>query len=142
MEGKSVDEGREVIDLTPKEKPPAARAALDAFAGKPKEAAAAPRDPLAHEPEGDDPFASGDGEIPAMPDDAAQAFADSGKWMAAWKWLSMTLPGVGPEVAQVLADEHHAVLRKVAGYNDKYRDAVDQLLSQTGVRIDLTQEAA
>lgn len=142
MEGKSLDDGREVIDITPKEKPPAARAALDAFAGKPKEAAAAPRDPLADEPDQDDPFASGDGEIPAMPLDAAQGFAESGKWMAAWKWLSMTMPEHPKEVAQALADEHAAVLRKVSGYNEKYRDAVDQLVERTGISVNLNAEAA
>ena len=142
MEGKSLDEGREVIDITPKDKPPAARAALDAFAGKPKEAAAAPRDPFADEPEQDDPFAAGDGSIPSMPLDAAQAFAESGKWMAAWKWLAMTMPELSKEAAQALADEHLAVLRKVAGYNEKYTDAVDQLVARCGIAVDLNAEAA
>lgn len=139
MEGKSIDDGREVIDITPQAKPAAARAALDAFAGK-KEAAQAAHDPLADE--GDDPFASADGSIPTMPSDAADGFAESGKWMAAWKWLSMTMPEHPKEVAQALADQHAAVLRKVAGYNEKYGDAVDQLVERCGITIDLNAEAA
>lgn len=140
MEGKALDEGREMIDVTPPQKPAAAKAALDAFAGKPKEAAPAapgPFDEAPAEPRGD-----ATGEVPEMPMDAAEAFYDGGKWMAGWKWLSMQVAQVDAEVAQVLCEEHHALLRAVAGYNDKYRDAVDQLLSRAGVQIDLTKEAA
>lgn len=141
MEGKSLDEGREMVDITPAAKPSAAKAALDNFAGKPKEAAQAAHAPFYDPVAEDDPFAATDdetGEIVTMPQEAAEAFRDSGKWMAAWKWLSMTLPEQSKPVAMALVKEHWPVLQMVAKYRDTYKKSVNDLLTlcDTGLTID------
>lgn len=132
MEGKAIDEVREPIDVTPPAKPAAAKAALDAFAGKSREAA-----PPAPGPFGD----ADDGEVPQMPEDASAAFREGGKWMAGWKWLSMQVAQASPEVAQVLVEEHADLLQAVRGYNDKYRAAVDDLMARAQPALDVEEGA-
>jgi hypothetical protein len=74
-------------------------------------------------------------DLPEMPDTVLEAWNSDGKWMPAWKWLSMTLPKLAPEAAQVLAEAHADILHAVAKHNEAYGKAVADLLAKVKVTL-------
>lgn len=114
-------------------------AALDNFAGtrrrEPEPAVA--QKPVEADPQTGEVIEEGEA-LPAMPAEAATDLS-SGKWSRAWRWLQDALKEITDQkVAQALVDRHAGLLRSVAEYSPKHRDAVAELEKMHGVEIALT----
>jgi phage recombination protein Bet len=157
MAGKVI-EGSVIPEVTQAAPKPALEqrrsAALDTFAGTRREPEKVNRDPAerqreerqadpsdfpgdaAKAPQADLAEVSDAIGLPAMPDEAASDLA-SGKWARAWRWIQEALPGELPEVQQALVEEHNGLLRTVAAYSARYRQAVVELEKKHGLAINL-----
>lgn len=78
-----------------------------------------------------------DGSLPPMPESALEPFQKEGKWMPAWKWLSMAVAGVEPGAKAAFLAKHKDVLLAVQNHSDRYRKAVLDLYENNGVEHDL-----
>lgn len=135
MEGKEIDAVR---DITPAEeakqtKADKARAAgksqLDGFANvKPKQ------DVIDGEIVDTETGEVAD-DLPAMPEEAAFAFAN-GKWGKAWKWFIATIAELPEAKRQAMTDRHAELLRMVAAYGENWKEAVMVLAKNMGVNFD------
>ncbi|HEY6967366.1 MAG TPA: hypothetical protein VI229_07860 [Burkholderiales bacterium] len=67
---------------------------------------------------------------PLMDGAALASFNADGKWMQAWKWLSMTIPEQNPVVAQKIVTRYAHILRAVMKHSDRYAEQVNELLTK------------
>ena len=137
MEGKVIDLTVEAVD-----KPRAAIASLDQFAGSSADPAQDAQEQRDAEPEGVEttdadiePVEAPDGQEqakgpPTIPPEALKAFVESGDWQPGWEWWGAVIPDLAPEDRQALAERHAELLWAV--YESDVREQGPQ--SQAAIR--------
>lgn len=112
MEGKVID-----LTMPDADKPKAAIASLDQFAGKEPVDAEVEEVEEVEDAEEAEPE---EVELPKMPAKHLKAFVEKGEFQGGWEWLAKTLPKVEGEARQELVNQHAALLWAV--YNSDVKD--------------------
>jgi len=149
MEGRAIEDDLDELGVRkpkPPEKPTAAKAQLDAFAGPAattQQKGAEDKEPDPAEGEIEDAEVVSDGEADSandaaaasgtsMPSDLRDAM-DAGRWGGAWTWFRDAVRGMKPGEAVDFFATHDALLKVVSAHSPKQAATVTALAEECGV---------